>query len=291
MKQLGRVALATLVVTVLVALTGCASLLDRAANNFADDLEAAIRAYDEPTVVSAGLPAFLLLMEARLQSRPNDVGLRLTTARLTGTYATLFADQNAQEREQRLTRRALDHARIGACQHSRSLCELDRLDFEALEDRIDTLGPGQVEAVYVLATSWTTWIAAHAQDFRALADLPRVESLLTWVAATEPGYDDGAVYLYLAVLNSQRPPAAGGQPRKARDYFERARASSQGRNQLVNVMMADSYARLLFDRDLYVELLETVLQSDNDHPDYRLVNQVARSRALILLEQTEELFD
>ncbi len=275
----------------LLLLSACASLLDRAANNFADDLEAAIRSYDEPAAVAAGLPAFLLLLEARLQSRPDDAGLLLTTARLTGTYAALFAEPGGSDAERRLTQRALSHARHGACQHSSLLCELDRLDFDSLDERIARLGTGQVEPAYVLATNWTTWIAAHSDDFRALADLPRVESLLSWVADTRPGFDDGAVYLYLAVLNSQRPPAAGGQPRKARAYFEQARSSSEGRNLLINVLMADSYARLLFDRELYVELLEAVVQSSADDPDYRLVNQVARSRAAALLEQTEAIFD
>ncbi|MFU8830957.1 MAG: TRAP transporter TatT component family protein, partial [Wenzhouxiangella sp.] len=209
--------------TVVVAMTatllagGCVNLLDRAAVNFADDLESAIRSYDDPSTVEAGLPAYLLLLEARLQSRPDDAALLLTTARLTTTYATLFG--NAQQKtEQQLTRRALDHARAGACAHSSRLCGLNTLHVEDLEARTTHLLSGDLDAVYVLATTWTSWIAAHSDDFMALADLPRVERLLEWVAEREPSHDDGAAWLYLAVLNSQRPPAAGGQPRKARTY-------------------------------------------------------------------------
>ena len=55
--------------------------------------------------------------------------------------------------------------------------------------------------------------------------------------------------------------------------------------------MADSYARLLFDRELYVELLEAVINSPVEAPEYRLVNQVARNRATDMLEQTEDIFD
>jgi hypothetical protein len=270
-------------------LTACASLIDRATSNFADDLEGAIRGYDEPTTVGGGLPAFLLLLEARLQSRPDDVRLRLTTARLTATHAALFpADDDAQRR---LSRRALEHARAGACGHADRICGLETLNFEEMEVRVDRFVDADRNPLYVLATTWTGWIDTHSDDFHALADLPRVEMLLEWVAGQDAGHDDGAVWLYLAVLNSQRPPAAGGQPRKAREYFERARAESGGRNLLINVFMADSYARLLFDRDLFVELLEQVLESEIDEPDYRLVNQIARSRARLLLAQTEAIFD
>ncbi len=268
---------------------GCAALIDRAAARFASDLETAIREYSEPDVVGDGLPAFLLLLEARINANPQDPDLRLTSARLTGTYAALFGAENGKY--QRLNQRALDHARIGACQSSDRLCDLDTLDFDNFDQRIEQLHNDDLEALYVLTTTWTGWIDANSSDFRALADLPRVERLLDWIAATRPDHDDGAVWLYLGVLNSQRPPAAGGQPDKARRYFEQARERSRGHNLLVNVLMADSYARLLFDRELYVELLEAVIDSPVNDPDYRLINQVARNRATRMLTQTEDIFD
>ncbi|WP_169751126.1 TRAP transporter TatT component family protein [Wenzhouxiangella marina] len=270
-------------------LAGCSALVDRATERFASDLETAIRGYSDPGVVADGLPAYLLLLEARINGAPEEPSLRLSAARLTGTYAALFADEDARYR--RLNDRALQHARIGACAARTRLCELHRLDFDAFDARIDSLDPDDLDALYILATTWTGWIDANASDYRALGDLPRVERLLDWVAQQSPRHDDGAVWLYLAVLNSQRPPAAGGQPERARAYFERAREVSSGDNLLVNVLMADSYARLLFDRDLYVTLLEEVVSSDVQTPDYRLSNQVARARAADLLQQTEAIFD
>lgn len=280
-----------LILVTALGLAGCAAMFDRAATGFAHDLEAAIRAYDEPETVGSGLPAYLLLMEARLQSSPNDAGLRLTTARLTATYATLFADDDRDDVRRRLTARAFEHARIGACSHADRLCQLDQLDFDAFDQAMPRLQGRDLEPVYVLATTWTSWIAAHSDDFAALADLPRVEALLDWVTEQDPAHDDGAAWLYLAVLNSQRPPAAGGQPARAKRYFEQARDYSRGRNLLVNVMMADSYARLLFERELYVSLLKQVLDADPSDPDYALINQVARSRARVMLDQTEAIFD
>lgn len=288
LRQLGVRVVALFAVFFLV---GCSTLIDRATSQFADDLESAILAYNEPSTVGQGLPAYLLLLEARLQSQPNNAALRLTTARLTGSYASLFADQLEPSAVDRLHQRALDHARAGACAATRRLCGLAGEGFDAFDQRLEALRPSDLEAAYVLATTWTGWIDAHSDDFNALADLPRVEALLAWVADREPGYDDGALWLYLAVLNSQRPPAAGGQPEQARRYFELAEEHSRGRNLLVKVLMADSYARLLFDRDLYVALLEEVRDARIDDPDYQLVNQVARSRADRLLNQTEAVFD
>lgn len=270
---------------------GCASMVERATSNFADDLESAIRGYSDPQTVASALPAYLMLLEARLEANPDNADLRLTTARLTNTHATLFASNGESPATRRLTTRGLEHARTGACATTSNLCDLGRIDFDTFEARIEQLSRRDLPAVYVLATSWVSWIDAHSDDFHALADLPRVETLLDWVVECEPGHDDGAAWIYLGVLHSQRPPAAGGRPELAREYFERARAGSEGRNLLINVFMADSYARLLFDRDLYVELLEEVVASDIDVPEYRLANQVARQRAAEMLEKTEAIFD
>lgn len=271
-------------------LAGCSAIIERSTARLADDLETAIRQYEDPATVADALPAYLLLLEARLESNPDSAALRLTTARLTATHAALFAaDDRVGQRN--LTRRALSHARSGACLTSSQLCELHDLPFEAFEARVAELGRDELSAVYVLATTWTGWIDAHSDEYGALADLPRVQALLDWVVREAPTHDDGAAWLYLAVLHSQRPPAAGGQPDRARRYFERAGEISRGRNLLVDVMLADHYARLLFDRELWVNSLEGVLAAEIDDPDYRLVNAVARHRAAELLEQTERIFD
>ena len=277
------------VLLAVLPLAGCGALIDRATSNFTADLERAVVNYDEPLIVERGLPTFLLILEARLQGNPGSAQTRLTTAQLTSTYAGLFAAE--PERQRRLAERALVHARRGACDAVNALCAIDDGDFEAFEARLAELPADAVDETYVLGTVWGSWIAAASDDFRALADLPRVEALLQWVAEQDPEHDDGAVWLYLAVLNSQRPPAAGGRPDLARSQFERAREVSRGRNLLIPVLMADEYARLMFDRELFVELLEGVVAADPDQDGYVLANRIAQQRAADLLEQTTRIFD
>lgn len=274
---------------VAVLLTGCGALIDRATTNFAADLERAVVNYDEPLIVERGLPTFLLILEARLEANPDSAEMRLTTAELTSTYAGLFADE--PEQQQRLATRALDHARRGACDAVVELCTIDDGRFEAFEDRLSELPADSVDEAYALGTVWASWIAASSNDYRALADLPRVEALLEWIAEQDPEHDDGAVWLYLAVLNSQRPPAAGGRPDLARRQFERALEVSEGRNLLIPVLMADEYARLMFDRELFVELLEGARKADPAQDGYVLANRIAQQRAADLLEQTSRIFD
>ncbi len=272
-----------------LAVAGCGALIDRATDNFTADLERAVINYDEPLIIERGLPTFLLILEARVEADPGNASTRLAVAELTSTYAGLFVD--APDRQRRLAERALRHARAGACSAVAALCRIDDGNFEDFERRLQDLPGDAVDGAYVLGTVWASWIAASSDDFRALADLPRVEALLNWVAEQDPDHDDGAVWLYLAVLNSQRPPAAGGRPDLAREQFERARSLSEGRNLLIPVLMADEYARLVFDRDLFVELLQSVRQADPDQEGYVLANRIALERAEDLLENTSRIFD
>ncbi|PKL95990.1 MAG: hypothetical protein CVV18_03375 [Gammaproteobacteria bacterium HGW-Gammaproteobacteria-8] len=270
-------------------LSACGALVDRATANFARDLERAVVNYDEPGVVEHGLPAFLLILEARREANPDDADLLRTLSSLTATYAGLFIDEEAAAR--RMNARALNYAERAACIDGSVLCGAADLSFLDFEQRAEMIDSTELETAYSLGGAWVGWIAAHRADYAALADLPKAELLLQRVAELSPEHDDGAVWLYLAVLNSQRPPAAGGRADLARSYFERAREISGGRNLLVDVFMADSYARLMFDRELWVELLDRVLAADPDQPGFVLANQIAQARARELHAQTARIFD
>ena len=270
-------------------LAACGALVDRATANFARDLESAVSNYNEPGVVEHGLPAFLLILEARREANPDDADLLRTLSSLTGTYAGLFVDDEPASK--RMNARAFDYAERAACIDDSVLCGASDLPFLEFEQRVARVDPTELVTAYSLGAAWVGWIAANRADYSALADLPKAELLLQRVAAMSPEHDDGAVWLYLAVLNSQRPPAAGGRPDLARQYFLRAREISGGRNLLVDVFMADAYARLMFERELWVELLEGVLAADPDQPGYVLANQVAQARARELIAQTARIFD
>lgn len=272
-----------------LALSGCAALVDRAVTQFGNDLETAILSYEDPATVGDALPSYLLLMESRVTADPESAGARLTTARLTSTYAGLFADD--PERAKTLQQRALEHARTAVCLRGLPICP-DSLpaDFAAFEAALAKLTDADVATAYVYASTWAGWIQAHRDDYGALADLPRVEALLERLGELRPRHDDGAIYLYLGVLNSQRPPAAGGQPERARAYFDRAESISAGRNLLIPLYRADTLARLLFERELFVNDLRKVLDSDPEQPGFTLVNHVAQQRARELMEEVDEIF-
>jgi len=110
------------------------------------------------------------------------------------------------------------------------------------------------------------------------------------VVALEEEYEMGAAHLYLGVLSTLLPPTLGGKPEQGRAHFERALELSEGRNLMVHVLYAKHYARLVFDRGLHDELLQTVVGSESANPDFTLSNTLAKVQARELLAAADDYF-
>ena len=130
----------------------------------------------------------------------------------------------------------------------------------------------------------------NANDWGALADLPKLTALFERSVELDEEYDHGGAHLYLAVLATQLPPGLGGKPEKGLHHFERARELSSGQNLMVDVLMAQYYARTIFDKALHDQLLLSVQSEPADHPGFTLINTVAKEQAAKLLAESDEFF-
>ena len=96
--------------------------------------------------------------------------------------------------------------------------------------------------------------------------------------------------MYLGILNTLRPPALGGKPDVARYWFERGIELSEGRDLSIKVEYARSYARMLYDRELFDRLLNEVMAADVEQPDLILFNMLAKQQAEALLAGADDYF-
>jgi hypothetical protein len=167
---------------------------------------------------------------------------------------------------------------------------MDRLSHDNFLSVIRTIDTHHLDTLYIYTLSWIGWIQAHRDNLSAVADLPKVQSALEHVLTINEGYREGGAHLYLGVIHSLIPPSLGGKPEVARSHFERALELSEGRNQMVRVLYAEHYTRLLFNRELHDELLRTVLKADPHQPGYTLSNVLAQERAQALLDSADDFF-
>ena len=176
------------------------------------------------------------------------------------------------------------------CRSLKNACGLESRDFDEFSAWVDAQGPSSVPALYNLGSIWAGWIQGNSSDFTAIAQLGRVKALIQRVAALDPEHANGGAFLYMGVFETLLPPAMGGRPELGRKHFERALAISNERNLIVKVMLADQYARLMFDRELHDQLLQEVLAADVQAPRLTLMNTVAQERAQLLLDSADDYF-
>lgn len=267
------------------ALTGCASMITE---GLARDLQKGIANQNDPAIVRAGAPAYMLMIDGSIQSNPNNREQLIAGAWLYATYASVFVEDNT--RAQLLSARARDYARRAMCLSRAELCQTERNGYDKFVAVIKQMHKGDIEVLYTYATAWAAWVLANKDDWNAIADLPKIEAMLERVVALDDDYESGQPHVYLGILHSRLPASMGGRPEEGRGHFEHAIELSAGRNLIAKVEMARRYARLVFDRQLHDRLLNEVIMADPQVPGLTLSNVLAQQQAQQLLKTAGEYF-
>lgn len=266
-------------------LSGCAAF------QLPDNLSSAILDSDDLQTVEDGLPSYLLMVDALVETYPKNEDMKRTAATLNGAYAGVFVEPQAVERRQRMTAKALNYAFDAFCTYDRSACGLREVAPDELASHLQRWDDeDDIPYLYTLGTAWAGYIQAHSDDWLAVAELGQAQAVLEQTVAIEPGYEKGTALLYLGVMNSILPPSLGGKPDVAQDYYERALAAADGDNLIIQVYYASQYARLIFDRELHDRLLQDALSRDPYVEGLTLQNIYAQREAERLLASADDYF-
>lgn len=287
MNSLRRISL-ILGIAALTLLSGCAGIVNKASQRFADNLGAAVLNQDDPGTVRDGLPSYLLLLDALLEGDPKNAGTLLAAARLYGAYAGSFVEE--PERARKMAGRAFGYARRAVCERNAAFCGVIEQPFEPFAAEVAKVGMKDIDLLYGLASAWAGRIQQDSGDWNAIADLPKVQLLVERVLALEPDYADGEPYMVVGVLHSLRPASVGGKPELGKAAFDTAIAMSQGRNLMAKTLYAKFYARLVFDQELHDRLLNDVIAAAPEVPRLTLMNVLAQQQAKALLVSGKDYF-
>lgn len=270
-------------------LSGCSMFISSATEDFGNHLQQVMLNSDDPETVAAAIPTLLLIKEAMLEGAPDDVEQLRSTSRLNASYASLLPE-NEKSRQKRLYEKALSLALQAVCFQNDNLCNLQEKSFDDFSAAIKGSDEDDLIGIYQLGKAWAGWIQTHKSDWQAVAQLAQVKFLMAHVVERNPLLQQGEPFLYLGVLESILPPALGGKPDVAKQNFDKARALSENKNLMVNVLYAQHYARMMFDRDLHDELLNAVVEANPQQPGLTLINILAQRKAAELLRTADDYF-
>lgn len=253
-----------------------------------DNLPYGVLNNNDLQLVEDGLPTYLLMVDGLIENWPESESLLSSGADLYGAYAGLFVED--PERARKLSNKALGYGFRAACAHDKDYCDLRSLSVPEFESLLDDAGKGDVPVLFSLGSVWAGYIQQNTSDWNAVAELGRVEAIMERIVALDEGYQYGQAHMYLGVLNSILPASLGGKPEQAKAHFEEAVLLSDGKNLMAQVLYAEKYARLVFDRELHDRLLNEVLAADPDVHGLTLQNTYAQQQAEALLADADDYF-
>lgn len=272
----------------MLAITACGQVISNAKLEFSQDLNATILEFDDPETIKKGVPAYLILVSSMIKGDPENPDLLESGAQLYSAYASSFTDSNDSRRA--LANRAYHYAGRAMCLRNAGFCDVVSLSYFEYEMLLTSVNASQAEYLFIFASSWAGVIEANSSDWNAIAELPKVKAGMERVIELDDTVSNGNAQLYMAVLESLLPPSLGGKPELAKAHFERAIEISNGTNLMAKVLYAEKYARLVFDRQLHDQLLQQVIDADTGPKDQRLINTIAKQKAVTLLSGADDYF-
>jgi hypothetical protein len=270
------------------SLSGCAIVMSSAASGLTDSISDSVLNQDDPETAKAALPTFMVLIDGMIRDNPEDPKLLASGATLYASYGAIFAGDD--ERASRLTRRARQYAFDAMCESYEPACGWRSASYDEFVATLDGIGPKQAEYLYTYGFASLAFLRAHASDWNSLAELPQMEALFQRYMDISGDEVNSAVYMYMGILLTLRPPALGGEPERAREYFEKAIEATGGKDLGVKVEYARGYAKLLYERELHDRLLNEVMAADPYEDGYTLSNVLAKEQAEVLLAEADDYF-
>ncbi len=238
----------------------------------------------------AAIPANLKLIEGLILELPGNAELRLQAAQGFYGYAYGFIEDEDNRRASGLYRRGLEHA-LRALTVAGLLSDITTLPQKDLEHHLATLDHGAVPALFWSASCWAKWIDMNRDDPARIADMGKAAALMSRVLELDENYYHGGAHLFFGVFYGAKPPMFGGDFERSTRHFEKARAVTQGKLLLADMLRAQYLARQQLDRQQFHERLMAVIKAPSDlFPEMALANAIAQQKARQLLAREEEWF-
>ena len=279
----------TLILLVSLACTACASLISSVTSGVAENVTLAILNQDDPGVVRDGAPAYLIMIDGLIEGDPENSELLRSGAKLYGSYTAAFLIEEP-ERARRLANKSLEYARRALCVDVESVCAALDGRTDAFIEILSTTDQRDLPSLYEFAAAWSGWIRLNSSDWNAIANVSKVTALFEQCLILDETWDGGGAHVYLGVIKSFLPANLGGKPEQGRQHFEKAIEISSGQNLMISVLMAEHYARNIFDQELHDSLLNSVIEAPAESPGYTLINTLAKEQAQKLLAESGEFF-
>jgi len=254
-----------------------------------EDVALASSKQSDLKLIREGMPSYLMLIDGMVEALPENKQLLITAAQSYASYASAFIQDEDKAYAITLYAKAKSYA-LRALEQNGFKNPLSRT-FEDFETGLQQMQKKDVPYLFWAASCWGSWISLNQRSMAAMAELPRVVSMMNRVLVLDEAFYYGGAHVFMGILEASKPRIAGGDLNIARNHFLRAIDLGDGKFLMTKVCYATYYAKKAFDRALYLATLEEVLATPADIvPELTLLNSVAHTKAQKMIGAADDYF-
>jgi len=277
---------AFLVLALLVFNSSCTTIIVKP---LLDPLSLSLQKQTDLALLQDGAPTLLLLLDGFVTSDPDNEHLLMAATKAYGAYASILYEEGQVERAVNMSKKSKEYG-INLLKQVPDLENINDNTLDETDQALDKILHSKVEYLFWGAYGWATWIQFQDGAPGAMADLPIVAQIMLRVVELDETYYYGGAHIFLGSYYGSRPQMFGGKPETSRKHFERALEINKRVFLLTQVAYAKTYARLMFDRELYIKLLTEVVEHPMADSDMASSNTLAKIQAEKLINQVDEFF-
>jgi len=226
------------------------------------------------------MPANLKLMEVLLENDRNNPILLTNLSQGYCAYSFMFIEDENKKRASLLYKKGIEFSRRALA--ARRLISGKEIVTEKINRK-------NIPPVFWHVFCKAAWINLNIKEPDALVEIPKIIPAARRIEEIYPSYYHNGIFTILATFYARRPRLLGGDPEKAKKYFQMA-TSGAGSDFLLNkYMYAKIYSVLVQDEALFDRLLKEIDKAGGPG-SLPLANSAAKEKAKKLKERKNELF-
>ncbi len=269
-----------LILLFIILLFSCASLTSGLTNS--------LYRQKDVKLIEDGAPAYLLLIEALIETKPKDKNFLMIGIQMFSAYSGAFVKD--QERSKIFTEKTKTWALMLLRTYPK-FKEYENLEFDKYVKWVDTIQKNDIPYVFWAAEAWIMWIISNSDNIEAMLDLPKAKAVIDRIYKLDSSYYYGFPHLFYGLYYSVLPEYLGGNLIKSKEEFDRALEYSQDKFLMTKVYFAQYYYKAKNDKENFKKVLTEVINADIEkYPDLRLLNSFAKKYAEELLNKIDEIF-
>ncbi len=240
-------------------------------------------------LMQESMPFALSSISGLIDISPSNIDFLKNGAHAYFGYAFAFIEDTDVERAKKLYMTAMEYGFRAVFKNRYK--EIINSPLNEFAEHSKKLGKKDVTPLFWATISWLSYIRLNLSETKVFLDIPKAEILALKLIELDENFYFGSPHAVIGTYYASQPELTGGNPVKAKKHFEKSIGISEGKYLMHHLFFAKYYAFRIQDKDLYIKLLNHILDAPEDIlPSHCAITNLCKMKAKNLLEDVDDFF-